>query len=138
MSELWDLPPAWCWTPIQHRHARALRREQAPAERELWQQLRAKRFDGFKFRRQQPLGRYIVDFVCLAQRLILELDGGQHADAADYDTIRDAWLQQQGFRVRRFWNNQWSAQREAVLEAIWTALHSPPSPQPLPREGGGA
>lgn len=126
-------------TPRQQQHARSLRSEQTPAERELWQQLRAKRFDGFKFRRQQPLGRYIVDFVCLAQRLIVELDGSQHAESADYDSIRDAWLQQQGFHVLRFWNNQWSTEREAVLEAVWRALHEelPPLPNPSPTRGEG-
>lgn len=123
---------------IQQQHARELRSHQTPTERDLWQQLRAKRFAGFKFRRQQPLGRYIVDFVCFEQRLIVELDGSQHADQQDYDAERDAWLQAQGFRVLRFWNNQWSAQPEAVLEAIWLGLQQePPLPNPSPARGEG-
>lgn len=125
-------------SPIQQQHARELRSHQTPTERDLWQQLRAKRFAGFKFRRQQPLGRYIVDFVCFEQRLIVELDGSQHADQQDYDAERDAWLQAQGFRVLRFWNNQWSAQPEAVLEAIWVGLQQePPLPNPSPARGEG-
>jgi very-short-patch-repair endonuclease len=125
-----------------HDRARELRRQQTPAEQALWQQLRAKRFSNFKFRRQQPMGRYILDFVCFEQKLIIELDGGQHAEAREYDAQRDAWLQQQGFRVLRFWNNEWSEQSEAVMESIWQALQekkgnsrtdTPPLPGPLPR-----
>ena len=110
--------------PINLRNrARALRQNQTPFEAELWQHLRAKRFSAFKFRRQQPIGHYIVDFVCFQTRLIIELDGGQHLEAADYDTRRDAWLKSQGFTVLRFWNHEWSQQREAVLEKIWRVLH---------------
>jgi very-short-patch-repair endonuclease len=117
-----------------------LRKQQTPHEQALWQQLRAKRFSGYKFRRQQPLGHFVVDFVCFSQRLIVELDGGQHADAAPYDAQRDAWLKQAEFRVLRFWNNAWAMQREAVLKTVWRALQKPPapSPQPLSREGRGA
>ena len=116
--------------------ARELRKQQTAEEHALWQQLRAKRFSGWKFRRQQPLGRFIVDFVCFAQRLIVELDGGQHAQAAEYDKHRDDWLKQQGFRVLRFWNNEWSMQQETVLEAIWQALQrKPPLPNPSPARG---
>jgi type I restriction enzyme S subunit len=126
-------------TPTQQGHARALRSAQTPTEHALWQQLRAKRFGGFKFRRQQPLGRYIVDFVCFEQRLIVELDGGQHADQQNYDAARDAWLQAQGYRVLRFWNNAWHAQQDAVLDAVWCALHdeAPPLPNPSPARGEG-
>ncbi|MBK1724966.1 hypothetical protein CKO23_22650 [Thiocystis violacea] len=121
------------------QRARELRRAQTPAEAELWRQLRAKRFAGFKFRRQQPLGRYIVDFVCFEKKLIVELDGGQHAEAKDYDTARTQWLEQQGFRVLRFWNNEWTGQQEAVLETIYRALHAPlpPLPNPSPTRGEG-
>ncbi len=126
-------------TPLQQQHARTLRREQTPQERALWQQLRGKRFGGFKFRRQQPLGRYIADFVCFEKRLIVELDGGQHAQRQEYDAARDAWLREQGFRVLRFWNNQWQAEQGAVLDAIWRALHEdlPPLPNPSPARGEG-
>lgn len=124
--------------------ARELRQAQTPQEQALWQHLRAKRFDGYKFRRQQPLGHYIVDFVCFGQKLIVELDGSQHANATQYDAQRDAWLKQQGFRVLRFWNNQWTAQPESVLEAIWQTLQQEPPlsscsplPNPSPSRGEG-
>jgi very-short-patch-repair endonuclease len=120
------------------KYARELRKQQTPHEHTLWQQLRAKRFSGYKFRRQQPLGRFIVDFVCFSQRLIVELDGSQHAEAAEYDAQRDAWLKQSGYRVLRFWNNDWAMQREAVLETIWDALQAaPPLPNPSPARGEG-
>lgn len=118
--------------------ARELRQQQTPSEQALWQQLRAKRFSGYKFRRQQPLGPFIVDFVCFERKLIIELDGGQHGEAHDYDARRDEWLKQQGFRVLRFWNNEWTTQPEAVLEAIWRALQEePPLPNPSPARGEG-
>ncbi|MDE2267794.1 MAG: DUF559 domain-containing protein [Betaproteobacteria bacterium] len=125
--------------PLQQQHARTLRREQTPQEQALWQQLRGKRFGGFKFRRQQPLGRYIADFVCFEKRLIVELDGGQHAQQQEYDAARDAWLREQGFRVLRFWNSQWQAEQGAVLDAIWRALNeeAPPLPNPSPARGEG-
>ena len=107
--------------------ARALRHNQTSHEQAMWHALCAKRFAGFKFRRQQALGRYFVDFVCFSRRLVIELDGSQHADATDYDERRDAWLHQQGFRVLRVWNNEWVSQREAVMEAIWQALQVEPS-----------
>ena len=118
--------------------ARQLRQEQTPMEQLLWQQLRAKRFSGFKFRRQQKIGRYIVDFVCFAQKLIIELDGSQHADAQVEDAARDHWLRGEGFRVLRFWNNELLGQTDAVLEAIWQALQQePPLPNPSPTRGEG-
>lgn len=117
--------------------ARQLRQEQTPMEQWLWQQLRAKRFSGFKFRRQQTIGRYIVDFVCFARKLIIELDGGQHADAQEEDAARDHWLRGEGFRVLRFWNNELQQQTDAVLEAIWRALQEPPLPNPSPTRGEG-
>ncbi|MDP3330466.1 MAG: DUF559 domain-containing protein [Methylococcaceae bacterium] len=120
------------------QRARDLRRDQTPMEQSLWQQLRAKRFAGFKFRRQQPIGRYIVDFVCFDRSLVIELDGSQHAEASDNDARRDDWLGEQGFRVLRFWNNEWLTQQDSVLEAIWLALHgAPPLPNPSPTRGEG-
>ncbi|MDR0247229.1 MAG: elongation factor P maturation arginine rhamnosyltransferase EarP [Burkholderiales bacterium] len=120
------------------QRARELRKQQTPHEYALWQQLRAKRFSDYKFRRQQPLGRFIVDFVCFPQRLIVELDGGQHADVSEYDAQRDTWLEHEGFRILRFWNNEWTMQQESVLEAIWRALQEPPPlPQPLSHKGRG-
>jgi type I restriction enzyme, S subunit len=113
-------------------------RSQTPHEQALWHQLRGKRFANCKFRRQQPLGPYIVDFVCFNKRLIIELDGSQHADQQDYDAARDSWLQSHGFRVLRFWNNQWQTQPEAVLDAVYEMLQQkPPLPNPSPARGEG-
>jgi len=81
------------------KRARQLRRNPTDAERWLWRKLRFWQLDGFKFRRQQPLGRYIVDFVCLEKRLVVEVDGGQHAEVAKYDSDRDTWLREQGFVI---------------------------------------
>lgn len=112
--------------------ARTLRREQTLFEAELWQQLRAKRFGAFKFRRQQPIGPYIVDFVCFHSHLVVELDGGHHLESHAYDARRDQWLESQGFRVLRVWNNDWITMRESVLEKIWQLLHDVPYPLPNP------
>ena len=119
------------------QRARALRHSQTLHEQELWHELRAKRFSGFKFRRQAPIGRYIVDFVCFNMKVIVELDGCQHQDNQAYDAARDQWLTEQGFSVLRFWNNQWTQQREAVLEMVWQALHLHPLPSPSPIKGEG-
>jgi very-short-patch-repair endonuclease len=84
---------------------------------------------GLKFKRQKPVGRYIVDFVCWEYRLIIELDGGPHSEDVAYDQQRDAWLRTQGYRVLRFWNNEVVQQLDAVLEQIRIATLSPgPSP----------
>ncbi len=121
---------------VMIQRARELRRSQTPHEQELWRELRAKRFSGFKFRRQAPIGRYIVDFACFSMKVIVELDGSQHQDNQDYDAARDQWLTEQGFTVLRFWNNQWAQQREAVLETVWRALRHPlPTPSPIKGEG---
>ena len=114
--------------------AKALRRHMTDAEQRLWRHLRAHRLEGAKFKRQQPLGPYVVDFVCFESRLVIEVDGGQHQDS-EADASRDAWLREQGFRILRFWNNDVLANLPAVLETI--AGHTAPSPPPLPREGGG-
>jgi very-short-patch-repair endonuclease len=98
--------------------AKALRTRQTDAEQRLWYHLRAHRFMGLKFRRQCPVGRYIVDFMCLTPKLVIELDGGQHADEADYDDRRDRWLRAQGFTVLRFWNHDVLRDTDAVLERI--------------------
>jgi very-short-patch-repair endonuclease len=121
-------------------HARELRKNATDCERLLWQQLRAHRLQGFKFKRQQPLGLYIVDFVCFEARLIIEADGGHHAEQAEYDNRRDDWLRSQGFTVLRFWNNEILTNIEGVLERILEGCQNlnSPSPQPLPRRGGGA
>ena len=112
----------------QRQFAKTLRQNQTDAEQRLWTHLRAHRLAGQKFRRQQPLGPYIIDFVHLGARLIVEADGGQHNGAAP-DATRDAWLQVQGFRVLRFWNNDILHTTEGVLQTIWQALEHPPLPQ---------
>ena len=107
------------------------------AERRVWRQLRAHRFQGASFRRQFPIGSYIVDFVCLDARLIVEIDGGQHAEA-ECDLQRDEWLRSQGFRILRFWNNDVLRNLRGALERISEALSSPAPPSlTLPRKGGG-
>ena len=115
--------------------ARQLRKNLTDAERLLWRRLRLWRVDGFKFRRQQPLGNYIVDFVCLEKRLIIEVDGGQHAQQANYDTDRDAWLRNQGFVILRFWNNDVLKNIDGVMEVIAKNLQSTPLPQSFPARG---
>ncbi len=118
--------------------ARALRNSPTEAERALWRHLRLRQMDGHKFRRQQPLGRYIVDFICLEKRLIVELDGSQHAEQFAADAGRAAWLETQGFRVIRFWNQDVLQNMPAVREAIRQALlEEYPPPSPSPATGGG-
>ncbi|MBL8797016.1 MAG: endonuclease domain-containing protein [Planctomycetia bacterium] len=104
-------------TPVEK--ARRLRKESTPAEKILWSILRDRRLQGFKFRRQQPLGPYVVDFFCAQLRLILELDGESHVGREHEDAARQQWLEQQGIRVLRFWNPDIYDDREAVLESIW-------------------
>ena len=99
-------------------NAKLLRRNQSDAEKQLWYRLRASRFLNLKFKRQKPIGHYIVDFICIEQMLIVELDGGQHAMQLQYDTKRTQFLESQGFRVLRFWNNQVLSELESVLEEI--------------------
>jgi very-short-patch-repair endonuclease len=110
-----------------------LRKNPTDAERLLWQRLRFWQIDGYKFRRQQPLGAYIVDFACLEKRLIVELDGRQHAEQTNYDAGPDAWLRAQGFIVLRFWNNDVLENINGVIESILVSLKSirflNPSPQ---------
>jgi len=106
-------------------NARRLRRQQTKEERELWQALRAGRFAGFKWRRQHPLGGYYLDFYCADARLVVELDGFQHGmpEQRMRDEKREAFLNDQGIKVRRFWNHQWRQNRDGVLLEIWNALH---------------
>ncbi|HDG1686012.1 TPA: endonuclease domain-containing protein [Kluyvera cryocrescens] len=114
--------------------ARQLRRQLTPQERRLWYLLRDRRFARFKFRRQLPVGPYILDFVCCRVRLAIELDGGQHDARAGYDARRTAWLALQGWRGLRFWNNELMENEDAVLGTILEALVlSVPSPRPSPR-----
>ena len=102
--------------------ARALRQDQTDVERKLWALLRSRRLDGFKFRRQVPIDRYFADFACREANLIVELDGGQHADRAAYDAERTGVLEACGWRVLRFWNNQVNDEPEGVVETILAEL----------------
>ena len=114
-------------------NAKRLRTSQTDAEVRLWYHLRAHRFLGIKFKRQKPIGKYIVDFVCMERGLVIELDGGQHGERQAYDVERDAYLASRGFRVLRFWNDDVLRDTESVLEAIRQAL----SPGPSPASGRG-
>jgi very-short-patch-repair endonuclease len=102
-------------------NARTMRRAPTDAERALWRLLRGRRFSGYKFRRQTPLGPFIADFVCFEVRLIVEADGSQHAESAR-DDRRDAWLRAQGFRIRRFWNVEILTQPAMVADTLWHDL----------------
>ena len=115
--------------------ARRLRRDSTEAEKRLWRYLRDRGLCGAKFRRQHPVGRYVADFACPEHRLVVELDGGQHAQQRRSDTIREHELRRHGYRVLRFWDNEALAQTQAVLAAIREALLS--SPQPSPQRGEG-
>ncbi len=104
--------------------ARTLRKQATDAEQHLWKRLRSRQLDGHKFRRQTPVGPYVVDFLCLEHRLVIELDGGQHADRQEKDQARSARLAGWGFRVLRFWNHEVLGNTEGVLEEIRDALAS--------------
>jgi very-short-patch-repair endonuclease len=116
----------------QTDRARRLRRTATDAETKLWLLLRDRRLDGAKFLRQQPIGPYIVDFICRRRRLIVELDGGQHADNPN-DVERDAWLRAQGYRVIRVWNNDMLQNPDGVLGMLAAELAGTPRPSPSHR-----
>ena len=112
------------------RKARALRSSLTDAERKLWSHLRMRQVRGFKFRRQRPIGPYIVDFICLERRLIIEVDGSQHVQQAERDARRDDYLTGLGFNVLRFWDNSVLKETGAVLEVIAQALEDEGDPHP--------
>ena len=114
--------------------ARRLRRAQTDAERKLWSRLRAGRLDGWKFKRQVPKGQNVVDFCCSEARLIIELDGGQHAEdrAVAHDAERTLYLQQSGYRVLRFWNSEIFKNLDGVMRSIQWKLQEPPLPDDTP------
>ena len=104
-----------------------LRKNQTEAEIKLWYALRNRRFCNFKFRRQKIIGFYIVDFICLKSRLIIEVDGSQHLGNKEYDDMRSDFLESRGYRVLRFWNNQILQDLTSVLETIYLTLAEQPS-----------
>jgi len=124
------------------RHqAQSLRRQTTDAERKLWYVLRSMKPLGLHFRRQAPIGAFIVDFAWCAGKLVVEIDGSQHAEQRrDYDDRRTAWLQSQGYRVLRFWNNDVLKTPRSVGEVILTAAQESaaklPTPNPSPQGGG--
>jgi len=116
--------------------ARRLRRDQTDAERKLWIRLRARQVSGAKFRRQQPIGHHIVDFCCMEQKVVIELDGGHHTLQAQADQRRTDILAQRGYRVLRFWDHEVLTDPDAVLQQIAIVV-SHPHPDPLPEGRGG-
>ena len=128
--------------------ARSLRKNATPAERILWQELRLLKSEGRHFRRQVPIDKYIADFACHSAKLVVELDGGQHGDAVNYDDIRTKVINHHGYKVLRFWNSEIFESLEGVVDRIrheaglktaftydhLTAGATPPQPSP---QGGG-
>jgi very-short-patch-repair endonuclease len=114
---------------MANERARELRKSMSDAERKLWHALRAKQVDGARFRRQHPIGPYIVDFVCLERRLVVEVDGGQHTDDAHIadDARRDQWLMAEGYRVLRLPTTEVYANIAGVLDTIWSVLQGHPT-----------
>ena len=108
--------------PGKPTQARQLRQNETEEEYHLWSDLRARRLNGYKFARQVPLGRYIVDFLCREHSLVVEVDGAQHPDNV-YDARRTNWLNAHGYAVLRFWNHEVSRERRSVLETILAALN---------------
>src|SRR3954466_6138227 len=102
--------------------ARQLRTSMTAAERFVWFRIRYRQIGGFKFRRQHPLGPFVVDFVCLERKLVLELDGGQHNERSEYDERRSDWLRERGYRVFRVWNHEALQDWDAVAEKIGELL----------------
>jgi very-short-patch-repair endonuclease len=115
--------------------ARRLRRDSTSAEARLWNKLRSRAIDSHKFVRQQPIGRYVVDFVCRERRLVIEVDGGQHAES-HRDLVRDQWLRDHKYRILRFWNNDVMSNMDGVLATIAEALRAEAPPHPVSADGG--
>jgi len=132
-----DTSPQQEENPTLISQARELRKNLTDAEKKLWHHLSHEQLEGMKFRRQHPMGdKYIVDFVCLEIKLVVELDGGQHAEQKSYDDRRTAFLEAEGYRVLRFWNNEVMENIEGVWMRIRETLLAPViSPSPLRGEG---
>ena len=120
-----------------HARARDLRRNMTAAERRIWQIFRSQQMRGHKFRRQVPIGRYIADFACHEARLIVEIDGGKHDRSSPQEAERSTFLQNEGYRVLRFWNNEVLGNLGGVYEAIAGELSRITPTQTLPHRGGG-
>jgi very-short-patch-repair endonuclease len=114
---------------MANEHARILRKTMSDAERKLWHRLRAEQIEGVRFRRQHPIGKYIVDFVCLERRLVVEVDGGQHTedDQMAHDGRRDHWLEAEGYRVLRVPTVEVLGNITGVVDTIWAALQEMPA-----------
>jgi len=121
---------------MKTRLARQLRKNSTTAERKLWRHLRSRSLGGYKFLRQLPIGPYVVDFTCREKRLIVEVDGSQHAESKR-DVVRDHWLAEHRYRLLRFWNNEVLGNIEGVWDTIFAAASAgaPPHPNPLPARG---
>jgi very-short-patch-repair endonuclease len=115
---------------LQRANARRMRHRPTDAEKRFWWQVRAGRLGAFKFKRQYPIGPYIADFVCLERRLIVELDGTQHAAQQEYDVARTAFLESKGFRVMRFCNYSVLTNVNGVAAGVWAALNERAAPSP--------
>jgi very-short-patch-repair endonuclease len=123
--------------PRPTRLAQKLRSNATAAERCLWQRLSRRQLGGYKFSRQMPVGPFICDFMCREARLVIEVDGGQHDPLEGRDRQRTAYIEAEGYRVIRFWNNEVLGNPDGVLAAILAALESA-HPRPLPHAGGEA
>jgi len=130
---------------FKRKAAKALRENTTTAEDILWRQLRRIEIKGSHFRRQVPIGPYIADFACLKKRLVIEVDGSQHGNDVDSrrDEVRTRWLNSEGYRVMRFWNNDVMSKTEAVLEAIYDVIavtppRLPAAGDPPPQGEGGS
>jgi very-short-patch-repair endonuclease len=126
---------------MANEFARHLRKNMTDTERFVWARIRYRQLGGFRFRRQAPIGPYVADFVCFEAKLVLELDGGQHAARVEADAERTRWLESQGFRVFRVWNFEVSDDWDAVAEAIGRLLAESEDPPPAasrrpPPQGG--
>jgi len=119
------------------QRARSLRQNMTEAERRVWQMLRSHQMAGYGFRRQVPIGRYIADFVRHEARLIVEIDGGQHDRASLQEAERSGFLQNEDYRILRFWNNEVLANLDGVYETLATELRRITPTQTLPHQGGG-
>jgi very-short-patch-repair endonuclease len=120
-----------------HARARSLRQNMTEADRRVWQRLRSRQMHGYRFRRQVPIGRYIADFVCHDARLIVEIDGGQHDPSSSPEAARSGFLQNEGYRILRFWNNEVLANLDGVHATIADALAGITPTPPSPIEGEG-